>query len=126
MAIEKKKKEINGVVYLVAQMDGVRALKTQAKLISLLGSGVLNLLGGTAKPDELMQAIKPVLDDFNDKKAVNFVLSLFEKGVFEEIEKNDLIIPKKIDFSEHFAGRINDAWQVVAFILEVNFAMGES
>ena len=38
--MEQKRKEIDGTIYLVTQMDAVKALKVQTKLIKVLGAGI--------------------------------------------------------------------------------------
>lgn len=121
---EQKRKEINGITYLVTQMDGVRALKTQTKLISILGSNIFTILGGGLEGDAIMSKLAPILDGIDDKKVNEFILSLFDSGVMTETMVDGQPIPKSVDFETHFTGRIVDMWQVVGFILEANFATG--
>lgn len=134
MALEQKKREINGVKYLVTTMDGLRALKTQTKIIKILGpslfeliaSGVIGKNGleniGPKEIRKLLSAIVPLLSNFDDEAVNGLVLSLFSTGVFTEDEKGK---PVTLDFEVHFTGRIKDVWKVAGFILEVNFSMGE-
>jgi len=125
---EQKRKEINGVTYLVTQMPGTRALRVQTKLISLLGKGIFEILGKgkiTKDSTEMLEALAPILDNFDDEKAFNFVMYLFEEGVFIEKKDGDLKVPVSIDFEKDFVGKIMDMWKVVGFILEANFATGK-
>jgi len=120
--MEQKSKSIGTTTYLVTQMDAVRALKVQTKLIKLLGPGALPLMDTSQPIKEKLKALIPALMENFDSDLVNdLVLSLFDKGIF--IQVGD--VPKVVDFSTHFAGKPFEMWKVVAFIMEVNFNMGE-
>jgi len=124
MAIEQKKKKINKTTYLVTQMGGIDALKAQTKLINILGSGIFKVLGNGKdglSPDKILETIAPIIDNFDDVKVSEFVESLFANGIF--VEENG--VPRVVDFDIEFGGKINEAWQVVFFILETNFSMGK-
>jgi len=125
---EQKRKEINGITYLVTQMSGTRALRVQTKLVSLLGKGIFEILGKgkiTKDSTEMLEALAPILDNFDDEKAFNFVMYLFEEGVFIEKKDGDVKVPVSIDFEKDFIGKVMDMWKVVGFILEANFATGK-
>ena len=130
MALEQKKKVIGETTYLVTQMDGIRALKTQTKLATLLGSNVGKL--NVDMPDDfsmsniqsLLPVIGSVLAGTDSDDLSGFILSLFETGVFTEENKAGQTFPQKVDFNDHFGGKMSEMWQVVAFIFEVNFALG--
>jgi hypothetical protein len=120
--MEQKSKSIGTTEYLVTQMDAIRALKVQTKLIKILGSGVLALVGEKETAKEKIAALIPqLMENFDDEAVNELILSLFKKGVF--IKDGD--IPKVVDFATHFAGKPMEMWQVVGFILEANFSMGE-
>lgn len=131
--MEQKRKVINGTTYLVNQMPGTAALKAQARLVGLLGKGIFEVFGKIdlkkAKSgevtDEILEALSPILDNFDDEKAYTFVLSLFDSGVFIEKVDGDQKVPWSIDFDKDFAGKPKELWKVVAFILEANFATGK-
>jgi len=125
--MEQKRKVINGTTYLVNQMPGTRALRTQTRLISLLGKGIFEVLGKgkMKKADEMLEALAPILDNFDDEKAYTFVLSLFENGVFIEKDADGVKVPISLDFENDFVGKVMDMWKVVGFILEANFATGK-
>jgi len=122
--MEQKKKVIGTTTYLVTQMDAVSALKVQTKLIKILGVGALEFIGNKNKPDtsKLASMVPTLLANFDDELVNQLVLSLFDKGVFTEVNG----LPKVVDFATHFSGKFAEMWEVVAFILEANFAMGES
>ena len=61
------------------------------------------------------------MNNFDDEVVNEIVLALFEKGVFYEEKGQPLVV----DFATHFTGKIMEMWKVAAFILEVNFSMGE-
>lgn len=121
--MEQKSKSIGTETYLVTQMDAIRALKIQTKLIKMLGSGALELMDTSKDTKEKIAGLVPkLMENFDDDLANELVLSLFEKGVFTKKGEH----PKVVDFATHFAGKVFEMWKVVAFILEVNFNMGES
>ena len=121
--MEQKSKSIGTTTYLVTQMDAVRALKVQTKLIKLLGPGALPLMDKAQPIKEKLKALIPALmESFDDALVNDLVLSLFDNGIFTQ--ENG--VPKVVDFSTHFAGKPFEMWKVVAFIMEVNFNMGES
>ncbi|RLB85536.1 MAG: hypothetical protein DRH26_18210, partial [Deltaproteobacteria bacterium] len=120
--MEQKSKSIGTTVYLVTQMDALRALKVQTKLIRLLGKGALPLLDTKISAKEKLAALIPkLMESFDDELVNSLVLDLFSKGVFTQ----DNGVPKVVDFSTHFAGKPFEMWKVVGFIMEVNFNMGE-
>lgn len=126
--LNQKKKLINGVTYAVTQMDGFRALKTQTKLIKILGPAVASVLtGGDLDSNTiyktLLAELPNILSRFDDNIVNEFIASLFEHNVFK---LDSLGNPDKIDFGIEFGGRINDMWKVALFILEVNFFAGKS
>lgn len=120
--MEQKRKSIGTTIYLVTQMDAISALKVQTKLIKILGAGALSLLEqGKKAKDKLAALVPQLMENFDDELVNTLVLDLFEKGVFTE--ENG--VPKVVEFATHFAGKPFEMWQVVAFILETNFSLGE-
>lgn len=131
--MEQKKKTINGTTYLVTQMSGTRALRVQARLVNILGKGIFEVFGNidiknfkSGKVDEeILTAVAPILENFDDEKAFELILSLFDEGVFIEKTKDNTKIPVSVDFDYDFIGKPKEMWQVVAFILRANFATGK-
>lgn len=126
--LEQKEKTIGTTVYLVTQMDGVRALKAQTKLIKILGSALASLVLGNSLTMEAIQkalfvALPDILSRFDDELVNTFILSLFEVGVFKKDKNGN---PTVVDFMTEFGGKINEMWKVALFILEVNFWPGKS
>lgn len=120
--MEQKSKLIGTTTYLVTQMDAMRALKVQTKLIKLLGKGALPLMDMDKPIKEKLAALIPkLMENFDDGLVNDLILSLFEKGVFIQ----DGEVPKIVDFSTHFAGKPLEMWKVVGFIMEANFNLGE-
>lgn len=135
MAITQKSTTINGTKYSVTTMDGITALRTQARLVKILGAGatditledIQKLAGSKDDPSGIIEILKPVLNNFDDDLVVDFVLSLFEKGVFYEVEgQGGVKVNQPVNFETHFSGNINEAWKVALFILKVNlFQLGK-
>ena len=125
MALKQKEKTINGVKYKVTTMDGFKALKVQMKLIKLLGSNIFSIIEKTKKEGFDISTLSPIMDNFDDKLAYEVFSMLFEKGIFIEKETENGPVPIPVNVEEHFAGNIIAMWTLAAFILEVNFALGE-
>lgn len=120
--MEQKSKSIGNITYLVTQMDAIRALKIQTKFIKIIGPGALALMDRSQSVQQKIALLIPkLMDNFDDDLVNNLVLSLFEKGIFTQEGET----PKVLDFANHFAGKPFEVWKVVAFILEVNFDLGE-
>lgn len=120
--MEQKSKSIGNTTYLVTQMDAIRSLKVQTKLIKILGPGALPLMEKDKSiKDKLAELIPKLMENFDADLVNDLVLSLFDKGIFTQTEG----VPKVLDFSTHFAGKPFEMWKVVAFIMEVNFDLGE-
>ena len=120
--MEQKRKEIDGTIYLVTQMDAVKALKVQTKLIKVLGAGIFSLVGKDGEmKDKVATLIPALMENFDDEFVTELILLLFDKGVFTEVSGQ----PKVVDFEKHFIGKPMEMWKVAAFILEANFAMGK-
>ena len=119
--MEQKKKVIGSTTYLVTQIDAVSALKIQTKLIKIIGPGIFGLADGKPTTEKLKKIVPALMENFDDEIVNELVLKLFEKNVFYEVDGQ----PRVLDFATHFTGKIMEMWQVAAFILEVNFAMGK-
>ena len=129
--IEQKSKTIKGITYLVNQFDGVKGLEVQTTLLKLLSpilpniKTVENIKSFKIKSFKDMKGIFNAISNFNDKELNNFILSLFDDGVFVEKNIKGHKMPERIDFAEHFRGKPLDIWPVAWFILEANFDLGE-
>jgi hypothetical protein len=139
LAIEQKSREIDGVTYYVTQMDGIRALDIQLRLLKILGPALPKILGLKSfnisdikntlekiTPDMLIEVLQPLIDNFDDQLVKSFVLSLFSKGVF--LDKPTIegkMIKQPLDILNDFRSKPFTIWNVARFILEVNLAMGE-
>lgn len=130
MAREQKKKEIDGVTYLVTQMDAVKALRVQTKLIKLIGPGVSKIKSPTGTEfdvSSMLTMLEPLLEKVNDAELFEFIMSLFENGVMLQGKTKDgQLVPMPLNFEEHFVGKTMTMWKVVGFILEANFGLGKS
>jgi len=121
--MEQKNKAIGNTTYLVTQMDAIRALKVQTKLIKILGPSSLALMDQKTSIQEKLKLLIPkLMENFDDEAVNTLILSLFEKGIFTKEGDN----PKVVDFATHFAGKPFEMWKVVGFIMEANFSLGES
>lgn len=122
MAREEREKVIDDTLYYVVQMDGVRALKTQTKLLKILGSSLLK--AKTIKnitAEEILNLLTPVLDNLEDEELNKLIILLFETGIRKEVNG----AKSKVTLDTEFIGNPFKMWQVIAFIIEVNFSLGE-
>lgn len=119
--MNKQTKIINDTTYIVQQLNALKALQIQAKLLKILGPALGELKGskitkGDVK-DKVTSAIFSLIEKFDDDIVVNLITSLFEENVFYELDNQ----PVKVSFDIHFSGKITEMWQVAIFVLEVNF-----
>lgn len=120
--MDQKSKMIGSTKYLVTQMDAISFLSIQTKLMKICGEGVFALIGSKKSLKEKVAIIAPrIMNGFDDKVVSSLVLSLFDNGVFTEVEG----IPKVVDFGKHFIGKPVEMWKVAFFIMEANLNMGE-
>jgi hypothetical protein len=121
--LKQSEKTINGTTYLVKQMDAVSALKLQTRMLRLLGSGFFKLLDDKGLTSEKLAKVLPsLMDRFDDELVNKIILSLFEDNIMIKGPEETLLA---LDFATHFVGKLNDMWALVAFILKVNFNVGE-
>lgn len=119
--MKQEEKIINGTIYKVTTMDAVSALSVQANLIKILGSSFGELSSGADK-DSIKNAISKLTENIDDERVVHLVVKLFDKNVFYVKNTEGHQIDTPIDFNTYFSGKIVEMWQVVFFILEVNFS----
>lgn len=119
--IEVKEKMINGDNYVVTQLPARRAIKLKAKLIRLFGP-VLAQIFISDSDEDVSGKTKLV-------KAVEVFASHLDENVFENliveilagVRKNGIeLTPPTIDLE--FAGDMATLYQVIFFVIEVNFS----
>jgi len=121
--IQTKEKNIEGATYMVTQLPARRALKLKARLIKLFGPVFAQMyLTTSAEKSEDQQKQDMV-------RAVQILASTIDENVFENlvleivngVRKNGVeLTPSVVDIE--FAGDIGTLYQVVWFVLEVNFS----
>jgi hypothetical protein len=119
--IETKEKEINGATYMVTQMTARRAIRMQARLVKLLGSFFSQLyLSGSNDPLRaemaFPNAVKVLAENLDEKTFEQLVLDLTQGVRKDGME----LKPEVIDLE--FAGKLNDLFLLLVFILEANFS----
>lgn len=137
MAIEQISKQIGETTYLITQMNGVKALKIQTMLLKLLGGSVAKMplddfakitQGVDGKPNvaAIAAVLTPLLENVDDELLFNFIMQLFEKGIFVQgtDQNTGQKIPIPVNFETHFVGKPQEMWKMVWAILEANFATG--
>lgn len=119
--MKEQEKEINGVAYIVKQLDALRALKVQAKLIKLLGPALAGIKDAKLTKEsiraKLLDVLSSLVESADDAAVVDLITSLFEVNVFYKHD-GQLV---KVAFEMHFTGKVMEMWQVAWFVLEVNF-----
>lgn len=123
--IETKEKTINGAKYQVTQMTARRALKMQAKLLKLFGASLAHIFlpsgdqpmdGASFSKDEAIKALKELAIEIDDNTFEKLVIELLSGVRKDGIELNEGVIDLE------FAGELNTLFQVIWFVLEVNFS----
>ena len=117
--IETKDKTIGDSVYSVTQMPGLTALRMQSKLLKLVGPSFAQMVasaGSKSLDSGLASAASLLFNQLDPDTFENLVKDLL-KGVRKdgkEIDKNIL--------NMDFAGNLNELFQVLQYVIEVNYA----
>lgn len=118
--IETREKIINGSTYSVTQLPARRALKLQAKLIKLLGPAVSTIFIASGDLDtadqSIPKAVSALVTQLDDKTFDQLVLELLQGQVRRDGKE---ITEHVLDLE--FAGKLNELFLVISFVLEVNF-----
>lgn len=123
--IETKEKEINGCKYTCTQMTARRALRMQAKLLKLFGASLAQIfLPGEQTPlsglafskDEVIKALQSLASELSEHVFDNLVVELLKDVRKDGIELTENVIDLE------FAGDLYTLFEVVFFVLEVNFS----
>lgn len=124
MAIETQEKEINGDRYTVTQLPARRAIRLKAKLIKILGPVIAQIFvtvtdaksSEASQKTNMVKAVELLGANLNE---VDFENTIVE--ILQGVRKNGIeLVPAIIDLE--FAGEIDVLYQVVWFVLEVNYA----
>lgn len=149
--IETKEKEINGNVYSVTQLPARRALRLKAKLIKTFGPALTQLILTYREDDKkpidkmtdeekereiLFSQASPIdiyrIHDLKKSalvKAIQILSSAIDEKTFDEFcleilqgcRRNGVeMIASNIDMD--FAGNLSTLYEVIFFVLEVNYA----
>jgi hypothetical protein len=116
--IESKEKEINGNLYLVSQMTAMKAIRVQSRLMKLLGPAFAEMIVADKKnPDACLPKVVALLVDQLDAETfANLVVELMQN-----VRRNGQEMKKEI-IDIAFAGKLNELFLVLQFVLEVNYA----
>lgn len=127
--IETKDKVINGNTYSVTQFTALRALRLQYKIIKIFGAGIAQILRPQISQSEMGRATLNLgIDKDSLASAILNITSNMDENTFESLFKELLeytrrdgkeLKPAVIDLE--FAGDLATLWQVIWFVLEVNF-----
>ena len=115
--IESKEKSINGDTYLVTQLPARRALKLQAKLIRMFGPVLAQcFLTENNKNNDIVKGLEILANHIDENAFESLIVELLQG-----VRKNGMeLTPATIDME--FAGDMAGIYQVVWFVIEVNYA----
>lgn len=118
--IETFEKQIGNSVYMVTQLPARRALKLQAKLLKLLGPAASEIFLAAAKDIDnadrsIPKAISLLVSELDDKTFDSFIMEMLVGVRKDGMELNE----KTADLE--FAGKLNELFLVIQYVLEVNF-----
>lgn len=116
--IETKEKIIGDSTYAVTQMPAMRAIKLQARLLKLVGPSLAAMIvSDPENPDScLPMAVGLLADKLNPDDFENLVITLLQ-GV-----RKDGVEISKDKANLDFAGKLNELYLVLQFVLEANFS----
>ena len=117
--IETKEKSIGESTYMVTQMPAMRAVRMQARLLKLLGPSFAAMVSSydDKNPDSSIPlAVTLLVDKLDEKTFETLVLDLMQGVRKDGVE----LTKQKIDLD--FAGKLNELFLVIQFVLEVNFS----
>lgn len=117
--IQTKDKTIGDSVYSVTQMPGLTALRMQSKLMRILGPSFAQMVSsaGTKNLDAGFAPAVSLLVNQLDPDTFETLVKDLMKGV----RKNGQEITAGI-LNLDFAGNLNELFQVLQFVLEVNYS----
>ncbi len=123
MAIETREKEINGSRYTVTQLPARRAIRLKAKLIRILGPVIAQVFvtvtekkNDLDQKDSIVKAVELLGANLNENDFENTIVEILQGVRKDGVE----LVPAIIDME--FAGDMASLYQVVWFVLEVNYA----
>jgi hypothetical protein len=118
--IETKEIVINGSIYAVTQMPARRALKLQAKLMKILApcaSEIIIAYKDKGNEDShIPKAVSYLVNELDDRTFDSLILEMIEYYV----RKNGVELKANV-FDIEFAGKLNELFLLLKFILEVNY-----
>lgn len=117
--IETKDKQIGDSVYSVTQMPGLTALRMQSKLLKLVGPSFTQMIASSVAKNldaGLPSAVSLLVNQLDPDTFENLV-----KDLLRGVRKDGREITKDI-LNLEFAGNLNELFQVLQFVLEVNYA----
>lgn len=116
--IDTLEKIIGESVYSVTQMPAMRAVRMQARLVKMLGPSFAAMIASNPEnPDSCFpNAVGLLVEKLDEKTFEQLVLDLLQgaRKDGQELTKG------KIDLD--FAGKLNELFLVIQFVLEVNFS----
>lgn len=115
--IETRDKVINNATYSVTQLPARRAIRLKAKLIKMFGASIAQFLdsaeSGIYKAVKAIESLSMTLDENQFENLCMELLTGVRKNGME-------LTPAIIDLE--FAGDIASLYQVIWFVIEVNFS----
>ena len=115
--IETREKSIEGSTYQVTQLPARRAIRLKAKLIKLFGPAFAQMyIANSANGPDIAKAIEILSSSIDENTFEALIVE-----VLNGVRKNGVeLTPPVIDLE--FAGYMATLYQVVWFVLEVNFS----
>jgi len=120
--VKEEKKEIDGVTYVVKELDAISALKLQVRLAKLLGPSFKEAVAENSNNSIAGAMISSLVSNMQSDETLDLILSLFKKNVFYEHEHEGDTQLMKVSFETHFSGKLPTMWKVALFVLQVNFS----
>lgn len=116
MEDQQTSKTINGRTYTVAKMPAFRALDVFEMIVSLVGPGFVSIVGINEDVTKVAQALFSKLGGGKIKELTKVLLD----GVI--VEENGKQSPMLTGFDLRYSGKLWEVFQVLGFVVEVNYA----
>jgi len=105
-------KEINGITYSVTQMDARKALSVQIYLLKICAPVLNSEIKKNANIFDLTSLLPDALEKLDTDELENFIVSMCEQAFKDKV---------RVRFDD-FVGDLLSAYELVYFVLEVNFS----
>lgn len=120
MAIETRKKTIDGHEYTVTSFGGTEGVRIKAVLMRSIGPAIFSIMTSSKEGKFSEAEVDPrvftyLFNNLDENQYINFILRLLKNTRRDDVEMTREI------FDAEFAGEYGTLYKVLLFVLEVNY-----